>query len=175
MSHLVFCFLLHFGLASHLIYIDTVVDCANEAVDDLHEFCGVSAQVESLLRVAINIPIKFCKIIYFLLHDELLQEVEFDFTFTFTLRVTFTFTLRVHVCLQLNDLEVEQLRLLIRIFQTDVLILRNKQVLMDRTVSHSVETGFISSFLFLYFLLNQARAKAIYSLGKGLRHFSLTL
>ena len=88
-----------FNLVTIFIDISSVVDGANEIIDDLHHFCCILAQVKSLHGLRAHIPVEVSQVVSFLLSDYIEQEVESTLNLTLLLRVVLMYR-------ELHDFEV---------------------------------------------------------------------
>ena len=66
---------------AHKIYRSAFVDSRDEIVGDFHHWLGVPAQVESLLRGWIDIPVVVFQILVVLILQQLMEEMESKLAF----------------------------------------------------------------------------------------------
>ena len=61
---------------AHIVDLCAFVDSSYEVVGDFHHWLGVPAQVESLLRCWIDIPVEVFQVLVFLILQKLMEEME---------------------------------------------------------------------------------------------------
>ena len=137
-------------ILTRLFDIYAFVHRCNEVIDDLHHFGCVSTQEEALHRSRIDIPVKIFEALLLSCFYNIEDEVEAE--------VTLATLLSVLVSPQLHHLEVIKFRLLLRIKDLDLHLMRTwfKEFLFElcNIMVKIDETSFILPHLFLNLLIH---------------------